>query len=1490
MAAPAAEPDWEASKENFQPLKTGRKAAALRDSTAELRTQAIEGRRRAFWEELAAYSGSDPLEVWLRFIRWTQDTFSAGGHKAELLPLLERCTAALQGEERYKQDIRYLRADCLPDPGDVFSFLKEQGIGQEHALYYVEAGQAGSGGAAGEAGRPTLRQRLDRGGSVAAAGEEGIIQDPLHLHKAQAHVAPLPGFPGGAPEAPPAKRRREEAMAFDQGEELCFEEARAAAWLQRRAAEEQAAEAAAAAAEAEAGDDLPDMNLDLEGDTCALGVVLGASAGTPAAAQAAVPAEPPPQQQQQRASPLPAAQAGSPLVVPTVEVAEEACPAAFGSPVMVEAIAAPPSPAEAGAEVAGAEEAPAPAAEQAAGPAAAPSTAQEREEEAAVSPADSTDEAAEPASSAEQQQPGLRPTPFAQQAEPAACEPTVTLSSRDAFAAINQMFGGALPAATAPAGLLAGGGAAAGLEPTVTIATKDAFAALDAMFKGALPQDQPTLPLGRSGVLGGSGSGGIGHAPFGGSGGYEPTMTISTKAAFAALNNMFKGALPGEHASLPPTARGPVGGGYEPTVTISTMAAFEAVNSMFGGGTAAAAAPLQQPAAARRQQGGFRAPAPRPRPAADSLPADSPAGGGGGGFSINEDTQFVSVPLGCDDGDDGGAAGSPGAVVVGGGGMGSFCVHEDTQFITVSAAGADEEEEEDAEPARQASPAVSGGGLGGLMIREDTQYITVAVPQRYDECTGDDDALAGEAIAAVEGGEWAPAGTPDPSQGFRIREDTRHAGPPAAAAAGGSFCIREDTMFLGLGATPATSPGSSLGGTAGCPSGGPGSSPRAARKRPLSELRDGGSTGDLLGGGGDASPLLAAGSPAHSANDGQVGKWGFAPGADDTLALQLDLGDTQALLEAVGQAAAADPTAAAQLQAAADGADGGAAPGASPALEAHLEGLQLADSKENLPVEAAAVAAAPGATARSLSDPVAAAAALRPLGEARAAALGGVEVEWNVEAEAAVVAAGLPEQDSFMVWVDDGEEGSPPLMGSPAGSGGSQTCAAPAAAGAAAAQPGAAAKKLEQAGTAHLLSPAGEVVAGAGFVTPVRQWPEGGAGEVPALDPFSPSFRGRMLACLEPAVAEVSLAVVLWVWQWRPWLLGVPAGTLAAIWWQQQQWPGVHCMSEGEEAEAEVGLEAAARGTSGLVELQLCGLEFAVSGCIGEGAYARVFQGVDGDCGDVALKLEGPPCPWEWYVCKALAARVPPAARRHFVDPSALLLGAKASVLVAPLGPHGSLQDLVNAYLARQQAPPEALAMHFAVQLLRIMREMHAAHVVHTDIKPDNLLVTVESGEGPGGNEAPGPALGLQLIDFGRALDLDLLPAGALLQGDSGTDSFRCVEMREGRPWVWQADAYGVAATVHCLLYGRYMEVERVQEQATGAVSLRLCEPFKRHWAAELWGPFFSLLLNHTDVDTPPSVEGLISAFEARLSGSREAARQLRQEMSRAAALLPQRC
>ena len=48
-----------------------------------------------------------------------------------------------------------------------------------------------------------------------------------------------------------------------------------------------------------------------------------------------------------------------------------------------------------------------------------------------------------------------------------------------------------------------------------------------------------------------------------------------------------------------------------------------------------------------------------------------------------------------------------------------------------------------------------------------------------------------------------------------------------------------------------------------------------------------------------------------------------------------------------------------------------------------------------------------------------------------------------------------------------------------------------------------------------------------------------------------------------------------------------------------------------------------------------------------------------------------------------------------------------------------------------------------------------------------------------------------------------------LLQGDSCTEAFRCIEMQEGRPWSWDVDAFGLCSSVHCLLFGDYMQVEK---------------------------------------------------------------------------------
>ena len=77
----------------------------------------------------------------MRFIKWTEQTCTAGGRETELLPLLERCTRELQEVPRYKDDSRYLRvwvkyADCCREPHDIFKFLQANDIGQRHTLFY----------------------------------------------------------------------------------------------------------------------------------------------------------------------------------------------------------------------------------------------------------------------------------------------------------------------------------------------------------------------------------------------------------------------------------------------------------------------------------------------------------------------------------------------------------------------------------------------------------------------------------------------------------------------------------------------------------------------------------------------------------------------------------------------------------------------------------------------------------------------------------------------------------------------------------------------------------------------------------------------------------------------------------------------------------------------------------------------------------------------------------------------------------------------------------------------------------------------------------------------------------------------------------------------------------------------------------------------------------------------------------------------------------
>ena len=113
----------------------------------------------------------------------------------------------------------------------------------------------------------------------------------------------------------------------------------------------------------------------------------------------------------------------------------------------------------------------------------------------------------------------------------------------------------------------------------------------------------------------------------------------------------------------------------------------------------------------------------------------------------------------------------------------------------------------------------------------------------------------------------------------------------------------------------------------------------------------------------------------------------------------------------------------------------------------------------------------------------------------------------------------------------------------------------------------------------------------------------------------------------------------------------------------------------------------------------------------------------------------------------------------------------------------------------------------------------------------------------------------LQLIDFGKSIDLRLFPKNISFNQVVKTDGLLNIQMREGMPWREHVDYFGVCATAYCLLFGTYLDVVKVCFFYANFTPY-LCNlsqvgefwmakgSYKRWWQAELWKDFFHEFLN----------------------------------------------
>uniref|UniRef100_A0A8C6YL73 BUB1 mitotic checkpoint serine/threonine kinase n=1 Tax=Nothoprocta perdicaria TaxID=30464 RepID=A0A8C6YL73_NOTPE len=263
---------------------------------------------------------------------------------------------------------------------------------------------------------------------------------------------------------------------------------------------------------------------------------------------------------------------------------------------------------------------------------------------------------------------------------------------------------------------------------------------------------------------------------------------------------------------------------------------------------------------------------------------------------------------------------------------------------------------------------------------------------------------------------------------------------------------------------------------------------------------------------------------------------------------------------------------------------------------------------------------------------------------------------------------------------------------------------------------------------------------------------------------------------------------------------------------------------------------------------------FHVDCLLGEGAFARVYQACILDANNpknnqkVILKVQKTAGLWEFYIATQLVERLNPSLHHLYIHFYSAHFFQNGSVLVGELYKYGTLLNAINIYKKLpEKVMPQALVIYFAVKILHMVEELHNCQIIHGDIKPDNFIL----GENFLDNDAcdiDGLSHGLTLIDLGQSIDMKLFPEGTAFTGSCETSGFQCVEMLTQKPWNYQTDFFGIAATVYCMLFGTYMKVKNENGvwKPEGT--------FRRVANAQLWLEFFDSILNIPNCHSLPSL------------------------------------
>jgi len=233
---------------------------------------------------------------------------------------------------------------------------------------------------------------------------------------------------------------------------------------------------------------------------------------------------------------------------------------------------------------------------------------------------------------------------------------------------------------------------------------------------------------------------------------------------------------------------------------------------------------------------------------------------------------------------------------------------------------------------------------------------------------------------------------------------------------------------------------------------------------------------------------------------------------------------------------------------------------------------------------------------------------------------------------------------------------------------------------------------------------------------------------------------------------------------------------------------------------------------------------------IAEGGFATIFK-AENEKKPLVVKVEETSFPWETLVLGEIKRRFNETeSLRKFTNMlPEIFLCIRYNGATCMLMEEMTRGTLLQYQHERMQYKKDIGKVELAIRMMELVHALHTIGILHGDIKPDNFMVVGETRD-----KQHNPVPKLKLIDFGRAIDLKSHPDNVVFMQPSKTDSFECTQMTKKQPWNYHIDFYGLAGTMHVMMYAKYMET--VDNQGSICIAQRRIQP--------MWTTFFDALLN----------------------------------------------